>query len=64
MRFISWDTLFALSFCWTSYYCLSRAFRDQPRSKAEALKGLLAAVPPLSIVVLKIVLLLHPIHDL
>lgn len=62
MRGLSWDTLFALSFCWTGYYCLSRAFREYARGKGEAIKGLLAAVPPLSIVVLKTLLLLHPMQ--
>ena len=62
MSLLSFGTLFALSFCWTAYYCLSRGFRNHSRSKLEAIKALLAAAPPLSVVALKIVLLLHPIE--
>lgn len=59
---LPWSLLYSLTFCWTLYFCLSRSFRDHRKGKFEIVKGVLAALPPLSIIVLQLYLLLNPIE--
>ena len=57
---LTWSLLLSLTFCWTAYFCLTRAFRGRPRGKAEAVKGLLAAIPAVAVIGLQIALILFP----